>query len=579
MMSRSPSMIFINNKTISACFTSSIILFFLPALCEAQAPQVEWWYDLNAPSLGSAATADIDNDGKLEIVFGAYFNDECVHALNAEDGSLLWKYDTGGCNDASPVIADVDMDGQLEVILPSSSPQILYCFNGKTGKVEWSKPMGYCMDSPPAIADMDKDGKPEIVLGTFNGNVFCLNGENGSQVWKKNLGTNSYIQSGPNILDINGNGNLEVIVAQWLGDTRIYALDGNNGSVLWYSDEPTDHMYHGGAFADIDADGKPELTIGCYDGMVYSLNCEDGGLKWKYPNTYYCGAPTSIADLDNDHLLEIVYVSYNKVGVLSNSGKHKWSYTTGGNSFRGAAISDIDGNGVLDLVFGSDDGILRVLHGDTGKAIWTFNLKNHYGKQYEIDHAPIVADFNNDGKLDVFVVGGYATSSNPTLNHGRAYMLSAGNGDGPGWPMFRHDIRHSGCYDGYLPLEASINALSALSGGAVEFTLKGRSINNGRKYILMGTISGSQPGVTLPGGVVTLPINWDLFTNFVISMINSPLFDNFMGSLNANGASAASLHSGGPIIPAAIGATMNFAFALNMPWDMASNSVCVEIVP
>ncbi len=40
------------------------------------APQILWWYDLQAPSFGSAATGDIDNDGMLEIVFGTYFNDE-----------------------------------------------------------------------------------------------------------------------------------------------------------------------------------------------------------------------------------------------------------------------------------------------------------------------------------------------------------------------------------------------------------------------------------------------------------------------------------------------------------------------
>ncbi|HIG99982.1 MAG TPA: PQQ-binding-like beta-propeller repeat protein, partial [Thermoplasmata archaeon] len=89
--------------------------------------QILWWYQLDAPSFGSSAVADIDGDGYLEIVFGTYFNDEHIYALNAEDGSLLWNYDTGGCNDASPVIADVDLDGDLEVVIPASSPSMVYC--------------------------------------------------------------------------------------------------------------------------------------------------------------------------------------------------------------------------------------------------------------------------------------------------------------------------------------------------------------------------------------------------------------------------------------------------------------------
>ena len=63
----------------------------------------------------------------------------------------------------------------------------------------------------------------------------------------------------------------------------------------------------------------------------------------------------------------------------------------------------------------------------------------------------MIADFNNDGKLDIFIIGGYVSKS--TLSHGRAYALTAGNGTGPGWPMFRHDLNHSGCFNGYPPYQ------------------------------------------------------------------------------------------------------------------------------
>ena len=414
-------------------------------------PEILWWYDLDAPSFGSAAVDDIDKDGKLEIVFGTYFNDEHIYALNADSGTLLWSYNTGGCNDASPAIADVDLDDTLEVIVPASSPSRVYCFNGVTGEVEWSTSTSpNHIDSPPAIADVDNDGRPEIIFGTFYGYVYCLNGEDGSTCWRVNLGANSFIQSGPSILDLDGDQQLDIVVAQWAGDCRVYALKGDSGSVLWYSDEPSDYMYHGGSFADIDEDGKPEIAIGCYDNHVYVLNGEDGSLEWDYPAPYYVGAPTSIADLNNDEHLEIVFVSYNKLGVLSHTGDLLWSYSTGGNIFRGAAIADIDSDGVLDVAFGADDGILRALRGDSGRVIWTYDLEAHYGRTFEMDHAPVIADFDNDGKLDIFIIGGYGTSSQPNLNHGRAYALTAGDGTGPGWPMFRHDLRHSACF-GYSP--------------------------------------------------------------------------------------------------------------------------------
>ncbi|MBN1280635.1 MAG: VCBS repeat-containing protein [Candidatus Thermoplasmatota archaeon] len=415
--------------------------------------QVLWWYQLAAPSFGSAAVGDIDEDGSLEIVFGTYFNDEHVYALNAENGSLLWSYDTGGCNDASPVIADVDLDGHLDVVIPASSPSMVYCFNGSTGQVKWARSTGAsnCIDSPPAVADVDNDGKPEVILGTFYGNVFCLNGEDGSITWQKNLGSTSYIQSCPAVVDVDNDGQLDVVVAQWAGDCRVYALRGNNGSVLWYSDLPQDYMYHGASFADLDEDGLPELVIGCYDSHVYAFNGEDGSLAWEYIASYYIGAPTSLGDLNNDGYIEVVCVSYNKLIALSHTGSLLWSYSTGGNMFRGAALADVDGGDILDVVFGSDDGILRAVRGTDGQVVWTYDLQAHYGQTFEMDHAPVIADFNNDGTLDVFIVGGYGTSNPPTNNHGRAYALTAGDGTGAGWPMFRHDAAHSACF------EASMN--------------------------------------------------------------------------------------------------------------------------
>ena len=424
---------------------------------EPSYPEILWWYDLEAPCFGSAATDDIDNDNNLEIVFGTYFNDEHVYALNANNGSLLWNYDTGGCNDASPAIYDVDLDGELEVIIPASSPYKVYCFDGSTGQVEWSTSTGYpnCIDSPPAIADVDNDNKPEVILGAWYGNVFCLNGENGSICWQINLGSDSYFQAEPNILDLDNDGQLDIVIAQYAGDCRIYALKGNNGSILWYSDLPQDYMYHGGSFADIDEDGLPEIIIGCYDNYIYVLNGEDGSLAWNYYAPYYIASPTSIADLNNDNHLEIVFTSYNYLGVLSYTGELNWSYTAGGSMFRGASIADIDGNGILDVVFGADDGILRVLQGDNGQVVWTLDLQSHYQDVFQIDNAPVIKDFNNDGKLDIFIIGGFGTSDPPNNNHGRGYAIAAGNGTDDGWPMFRHDVYHSGCFN-YLQNQAPI---------------------------------------------------------------------------------------------------------------------------
>ena len=49
--------------------------FFRQKSVAINTPEILWWYDLDAPSFGSAAVGDIDGDSKPEIVFGTYFNE------------------------------------------------------------------------------------------------------------------------------------------------------------------------------------------------------------------------------------------------------------------------------------------------------------------------------------------------------------------------------------------------------------------------------------------------------------------------------------------------------------------------
>lgn len=421
-----------------------LFLFFL-IISEFLTSQVEilWKYPLKAPSFGSAALGDLDKDGKLEIVFGTYFNDENIYVLNAEDGSLLWKYNTKSCNDASPVIFDVDQDGNLEIIVSASATSIIYCFDGATGSIKWTASTGYgfCIDSPAAVADIDSDGKYEVVIGTFWGFVYALNGEDGSKLWSIRLDPNSCIQSEPLILDVNGDGNRDVIVTQFLGMHRIYALNGKDGSVLWFSSEPEGDMYHNGSFADIENDGTVEIIIGSYDGFVYCLNSSDGSLKWKKNLGRYIAAPTSISDFNRDGFIEIFVPAYNTAYLLSHRGEIIWQYSAGGDMFRGGAISDMDCDGFPDVIFGSNDGFLHCLRGKDGSVIFKFNVSGDWAGE----SAPVVADFNSDGKLDIFFVAG-KSFQNQSRNYGYGYAITFSNSFEPGWYMFRNGPEHSGNY-------------------------------------------------------------------------------------------------------------------------------------
>jgi len=128
-------------------------------------------------------------------------------------------------------------------------------------------------------------------------------------------------------------------------------------------------------------------------------------------------------------------------------------------------------------------------------------------------------------------------------------------------------------------LGADVSQISASSGGSVNFTLYASPENSGRSYILLGTVSGVSPGIVLPGGLSTLPLNFDIFTMLIAANLNSPMFHDFMGVLDAKGGAAATLNTFGPLPSGMVGVTLSFAYALNKPWDFASNPVEILVTP
>jgi len=136
----------------------------------------------------------------------------------------------------------------------------------------------------------------------------------------------------------------------------------------------------------------------------------------------------------------------------------------------------------------------------------------------------------------------------------------------------------------YPALQADTFDFYVSKGGVANFLLLGENANASRDYILLGSINptitwpGPPVWINLPGGKVALPLTWDLFTDMVLTNINTPFFSNFMGKLDTAGTGAAALNTLGPVNPVAVGLRIYFAYALNRPWDFVSNSVSIEIV-
>jgi outer membrane protein assembly factor BamB len=435
-----------------------LLLFILSLLSTSflNSQEINWSFELKDSSFGQTAAGDIDGDGKLELVFGCYRNDGNIYALNSEDGSLLWKYNTsvgGGdaCNDVAPVIYDVDNDGKLDVIVPSSCTALTYCLNGADGKIKWTAATRGS-DSPPTIADIDGDGKYEVLHGEFGGWVICLNIEDGSRKWEIPVDMNSWIQTAPTIIDLDGDSKLDFVVATWNaveGDTnRVYAYRGFDHKLLWSFDLSA-VTYHGTAVADLDGDKKPELIIGDYNGSVYAINAEDGSLHWEFKDEVpiYIGSPVTIGDIDGDGDCDLVFTDANKVIAINKKGKFMWRFNMGaGQAFRGVAMSDITNDGILDVTFATMDGHAIGLKGIDGSKLFDHNFQEKYGKVLDFNHGPIIADFDQNDTLDMFIIGGNTDFPDYSKNYGIAISFPIGKGKGPDWLMFQKNIHRTSSF-------------------------------------------------------------------------------------------------------------------------------------
>ena len=173
----------------------------------------------------------------------------------------------------------------------------------------------------------------------------------------------------------------------------------------------------------------------------------------------------------------------------------------------------------------------------------------------------------------------HLTRLSPCVNRGTDSGTSAFDMDGDTRPQAGTTDMGSDEYKGTHALDAPCFTISAATGGSVTMTLDAGTAQGGRYYLVLGSVTGTVPGTPLGGGAITLPVNWDAFTNIVIANLNTAAFVNFMAALDGVGQSTAKLDTITSLPSSAVGVRMAFAFAMNKPWDFASNPVTIEIVP
>ena len=323
------------------CMIIALVAVFICGLVNvSQAAEALWTY---TPPSGyvdaSPAVGDLTADGASELVVSTISGLTVALTIHGEE---LWRHEMRGPICIPPSIGDLTDYPGLEVVVMNRQGQ-LACLAGDTGRELWTASMPgrlYWGETALALGDVTGDGALEIVTGDNTGAVACFRGT-GELLWMYQ-GYHGVTRA-PVIADITGDGRSEILVG---GDKVPLVCLSSDAKELWRLDEGvgSSPLVH-----DVTGDGRFEILL----GVGRHLTCLDGtgNTLWRYEMRREMDAALSVADADGDGEVEIYAVDL--VGhfvCLSSRGQALWTADVVERVRRSPSIADVDGDGVPEIL-------------------------------------------------------------------------------------------------------------------------------------------------------------------------------------------------------------------------------------
>jgi len=231
------------------------------------------------PHTHGIATADFNNDGRLDLVTDSWGNNQ-VEVLFGDSLDLFKKqgvfFKVGKRPYQRLRAADVNSDGIPDIVTTNteSNNATILLSNGKGGFYEPAGSPFACGDAPfgIAIGDINADGKPDLAIINSPGSMGEGKGKNGLTVLvgdgtgKFTTMKGSPFEAGkiPNriaIGDVNGDGVNDIVTSDNDSNKIYLFLMNKNGTVLPGSAIIVGNHPKGVAIADLNGDGKYEIVV------------------------------------------------------------------------------------------------------------------------------------------------------------------------------------------------------------------------------------------------------------------------------------------------------------------------------
>lgn len=417
----------------------------------------------------SSITDDINGDGQKEVLFASY--DHKLYLVNSSGNNQSgWPVTLQGSVYSSPVVADINSDGIKEIIISDYSHK-LSAYH-PSGNLLWSVDTDNIHNSP-VIGHFTQLVYNEIMILGYSGYLEIYDGVGNRIINQRILPSGGYILY-PVVYDSNHDGRDEIIFPMDSNSSgsnksiKIYTYDSSSKNLIEKKSITVpciqNNELSGPSVGDIDNDGTPEVIAGCKSTPFLGIwDIESGNLEWFYSfdvvarqqNLFYAysfSTPVTLADINNDHNLEIITAGTLVRGDWSDYGFGITAFTSSGQVIDGwpyffegqgaeapPVVGDINSDGYDEIIAGEGS-----LLEDIGSKVY---ILHHDGTAAEgwpkmtnggIRAAASIADLDGDGKIEIGVGS----------TDGKYYVWNTmGNtSDYSQWPMFAHDAYHTGVY-------------------------------------------------------------------------------------------------------------------------------------
>jgi hypothetical protein len=392
-----------------------------------------------------AVAEDFDGDGRIDLFAVQGDGSPCLLYINEGDGSFSDQAESRGASLSGPNLgtcaADFDNDGDIDMCVSRANPPHALLINDGTGHFTVDREM---LTQPSAVlstiatspswGDVDNDGLLELALGQWANaatNLWLYRnvGEGRLEAYEFHTDAQSdpFVFS-PRFADVTGDRRQDLVVTSDFGQSQLYHGTGGGlfENVTPIGGAGVDENGMGSAIGDIDGDGDldwfvsstfppPMYTVGnrlyqnrgdgLFDDMTEAAGVQDGSWGWS----------ASFGDLDNDGDLDLYHVNGWATSPQHQNTPNRLFENLGDGTFtevaaEAGAEAPGDGRGV------------------------------------------ILADFDDDGDLDIFVVNNQEVikeGSPPVTGPGRPVLLRNDTVTDNGWlkvtleadpPLHRHGI-------------------------------------------------------------------------------------------------------------------------------------------